>query len=353
MSDNITTAEVKIKPLSSNGFLAFFQKIWRWWIGVWSGFSDKHPKLSKLIYRIFFFIVFSEGVTIYQFLIFAFLPHLFGLELAGKEWLWPGIELGRKVVEYEGGATREIVYKFALLGKAIEYNKTGDVIIGGGLGYFFAFLFATFTAQCINFPLQRNITFKSKGNPWYQFMWYIIGWILIQPFCDGLISLYKWFVDIVLGASLPVIIKTLLDTIIMGGVSMVIFFFVFLVIFPDLNKMADNAQKKVEKLEAAGADPEKIAAAKAYAKEIGDKARLDNARKEEISASSIANSKAVTWDATKKRAEKMEASGAEAVKVEAAKKLADEKYAAALEAAIKRDQAIANYAEIRKELGAN
>ena len=344
MSDNITTAEVKIKPLSSNGFLAFFQKIWRWWIGVWSGFSDKHPKLSKLIYRIFFFIVFSEGVTIYQYLIFLFLPQAFGLRLAQTEWLWPGWVLG---TDAAGN-----VYKFALLGKTLVYDNNGNAVIGGGLGYFFAFLFATFTAQCINFPLQRNITFKSKGNPWYQFMWYIIGWIFIQPFCDGLISVYKWLVGCVIGASIPVFLLTLLDTIIMGGVSMVIFFFIFLVIFPDLNKMAANAQKKVEKLEAAGADPEKIAAAKAYAKEIGDKARLDNARKEEISASSIANSKAVTWDATKKRAEKLEAKGAESAKIEAAKNLAEEKYAAALEAAIKRDQAIAAYAEVKKELGA-
>ena len=49
-----------------------------------------------------------------------------------------------------------------------------------GWGYFIAFEIAVFTAQCINFPLQRNITYRSHGNPWFQAMWYFIGWVLVS-----------------------------------------------------------------------------------------------------------------------------------------------------------------------------
>lgn len=35
-------------------------------------------------------------------------------------------------------------------------------MIGGDPGYLIAMLVGSFLAQCINFPLQRNITFRSK-----------------------------------------------------------------------------------------------------------------------------------------------------------------------------------------------
>ena len=67
-------------------------------------------------------------------------------------------------------------FTWSLLG----YNASGAVIIGGGLGYFISYEVGSFLAQCINFPLQRNITFKSKGNPVYQAMWYFIAWVVIK-----------------------------------------------------------------------------------------------------------------------------------------------------------------------------
>ena len=146
----LTAADItaQLKPLSENAFLRFFQKIWRWWLGVWYGFCDKHPKLSSVVYKVFFFIVFSEGVTIVQILILMFLPQLFGLELAAKEFMIPKVPIK---------LNDEFTYNWSFLGNEINYNKAGEVIIGGGLGYFLAFKIATFLAQVINFPLQRNI----------------------------------------------------------------------------------------------------------------------------------------------------------------------------------------------------
>ena len=40
------------------------------WMNAWGGFEKKHPKLAKWVYQIFYFFVFSMGVTIFQYLVF-------------------------------------------------------------------------------------------------------------------------------------------------------------------------------------------------------------------------------------------------------------------------------------------
>lgn len=55
----------------------------------WEGFEKKHPKAAKLLIQLLYFWVFSMGVTVLQYLMFTFLPYLFGLKLAGTEFMWP------------------------------------------------------------------------------------------------------------------------------------------------------------------------------------------------------------------------------------------------------------------------
>ena len=38
------------------------------WMNIWKSFEEKHPKLSKWVYQIFYFFVFSMGVTVFQYL---------------------------------------------------------------------------------------------------------------------------------------------------------------------------------------------------------------------------------------------------------------------------------------------
>lgn len=102
------------------------EKIKERWFQIWEGFEQRNPKLAKWIYQIFYFFVFSMGVTVFQYLVFTFMP--------------------------------------GLLGYNVLRDATGAVLIGGGLGYFISYETGAFLAQCINFPLQRNITFKSHGN---------------------------------------------------------------------------------------------------------------------------------------------------------------------------------------------
>ena len=74
------------------------QQFMKWWEPKWQGFETNHPELAKWAYQIFYFFVFSMGVTIVQYLFFTFMPGILGKELAGTEFMWPQKELDRKSV---------------------------------------------------------------------------------------------------------------------------------------------------------------------------------------------------------------------------------------------------------------
>ena len=320
---NYTVEDVRaqIKPLSDNAFVAFFQKIWRWWLGVWYAFEDKNPKLAKLVYQVFFFFVFSQGVTIYQYVVMTFLPFAFGYNPAtAAEWGWA---------------------PFKIMGVPC-------VLFGDALGFemFIAYQISGFTAQIINFPLQRNITYKSKGNPWYQAMWYFIGYVMVNLVAMSLI----WGVCncFMIAWNVPLEISGLLKTFLTGGVAMVVFFVIFMIIFPDIEKMAKDAEAKVESLKAAGTDEATVAAAEAKAADLKAKAEYEAARKNEISTTTLANAKALSWDASAKLLEEMKANTEKytAEQVSAQEVVVEEKYQQALTALANKEAAIAAFAAL-------
>ena len=188
----------------------------RWWTRHWSAFREAHPTAARWL---FYFYVFSLSVTIFQYLVFTFLPYLLGTELAGVEFMWPQIP-----IHFAG-----LDYTWNILGYEVARDAAGEVIIGGGLGYFISYEVGSFLAQCINFPLQRNITFRSKENVAYQAMWYLIAWVLISLACNAINGLWLPIAQV----SFPPAVYNLLVTFVTGGVSMVIYFFVFKLIFPE------------------------------------------------------------------------------------------------------------------------
>ena len=117
-------------------------------------------------------------------------------------------------------------YKWNILGYDIARNAAGEIVIGGGLGDFLSYEIGSFLAQCINFPLQRNITFKSHGNILYQAIWYLIAWVLISLFCNGINGLWLPIAQ----AYFSPAVYNLLVTFITSGVSMVIYFFAYKII---------------------------------------------------------------------------------------------------------------------------
>ena len=192
------------------------------WMSIWNTFKENHPKLAKWVYQIFYFFVFSMIVTVFQYLVFTFMPGILGEKLAATEFMWPQIPM-----EIFG-----VKFTWSILGYNVLKDASGAVMIGGGLGYFISYETGSFLAQCINFPLQRNITFKSHGNPWYQAMWYFIAWVAISLICNGFNNLWMPIASVYVAPA----IYNLLVTFITGGVSMIIFFFVFKIIFPEGEK---------------------------------------------------------------------------------------------------------------------
>lgn len=328
-------AKLQPKPLSQNAFMAFWQRIWRWWQGVWYGFSEKHVKLAGWIYKIAFFFIFSMSVTVLQYIGFVALPYAFGLDLAGTEFMWPNL----KLTTIDG---KDICWN--ILGYNVSRNAAGEVIIGGGLGYFLAYEITVFIAQCINFPLQRNITFRSHGNPWWQAMWYFIGWVLVSLFCNAINGLWMPFAELYV----PAAVYNLLVTFVTGGVSMVIFFFIFLIIFPDVDKTERSKKAKLDtaaaKLDAAKAsgNAEEIAKAQAafdkaaLAYEIAlENKKVFHSEKAISSAKSLAEAKINGYHGMKNKLAKYEAELAEG-KADASKKAELEKNIADTKATIEK-----------------
>ena len=189
---------------------------------IWNNFTEKHPKAAKWVREGGLFIIFSNLVTVVQYIIYAFLPNLLGLELAGTEWSFPAIPVSLFGIHFTWNA----------LGYDVLYDAAGNVMIGGGLGYLIAMLVGSFLAQVINFPLQRNITFRSKGNPWYQAMWYFIAWVVLSIACNAVNNLWMPIAAVYFAPA----VYNILVTVITGGISMVVFFFVFKIIFPEGEK---------------------------------------------------------------------------------------------------------------------
>ena len=173
--------------------------------------SEKNPKLAKLAGQFIKFYAFSMLVTLLQYLLLTFLPGLF---YAHTDWC----SIPCQLIHLNLGPVDTYVF---------NYPVTGDAT--GGMGYFAAFAITLFLAQCVNFPLQRNVTFKSHGNVAYQILWYFIAWVLISLFCNAINGLWLPLAQVRFDPA----VYNLLVTFITGGVSMVIYFFVYKIIFPE------------------------------------------------------------------------------------------------------------------------
>lgn len=174
---------------------------------MWSKILNKNPKLAKLIEQFVKFYLISLIVTLLQYLMLTFLPGIISnntdLDLVECAII-PIFDTGKYIFDY--------------------------TISEGGMAYFVAYGTTLFVAQCINFPLQRNVTFKSNGNIYYQIMWYIVAFIAIFIVCSGLQTYYQPVLEKYIGSPY---IYNILITVINGGVQMVIYFPIYKIIFPE------------------------------------------------------------------------------------------------------------------------
>ncbi|MBP5357001.1 MAG: hypothetical protein J6Y68_02500 [Clostridia bacterium] len=301
----LTSEEIiaEIKPLSSNAFLALLQRIWRWWLGVWYNFADKNPSRAALLQKFIVMFLLSTLVTIYQMLVMMFLPYVF-TGLWYMPFVWPAIPL-----PFQDALGNPLNY--AIFNEPVKYILDGQIVLASteaqvvqmqanasavyeisGFGNFIAFEIAVFTAQVINLPLQRNITFHSNGNVAVQAFWYFVGWVLISI---GLNAVWGIMNPIMIWWNWNKFIIDIIKTVLTGGVSMVIFFFIFLVIFPDREKVAKKARKKADALRASSASKEVIEKAELNAIKKEEEAALETNRIEAYKKTSLASSRAVAY----------------------------------------------------------
>ncbi len=175
----------------------------------WKKFAERHPKLEKWIREGGLFVIVSNLITVFKYLMLQFLPKVFS-SLPMVDFCWPG-----KTV--------------TILGETFKWNILGYDTPHGGLPYFCAYMTAMVIGECINFPIQRNFVFRSKGKIWYQIMWYLLAFCLITCIVNSINCI--WIA--VAGKYVADWVYNIGTTVLNGGVSMVIFFFVNKIIFPE------------------------------------------------------------------------------------------------------------------------
>lgn len=176
----------------------------------WNNFESRHKLLSQFVK----FYLFSLLVTVLQYMMLTFLPEIF---YRNTDWC----QIPCQLFHLSLGPVDTYVF---------DYPVTGDAT--GGMGYFAALVITLFVAQCINFPMQRNVTFKSKGNLYYQILWYVVAFVLITFTCSFLMGIY---VPLCKKFFSPAIYNVLI-TFINGGIQMVIYFPIYKIIFPEGNQ---------------------------------------------------------------------------------------------------------------------
>lgn len=176
----------------------------------WEGFSEKHPKAAQWVREGGLFLVFSYVVTFIKYLMLTFLPAFFtGLVGAEAEWVWPGISV-------------------ELFGVSFTLSVIGNSLADGGLAFTLANYTSILLGECINFPLQRNVTFRSHGPLPPQILAHLLGTIGVMLVMNLFTCVWN---PVTAAFGVPDFVRNIVTTVATGGVSMVIIFAVDKTIF--------------------------------------------------------------------------------------------------------------------------
>lgn len=170
-------------------------------------FAERHPKAAKWIREGGLFVIVSNLVTVFKYLMLQFLPAAFsGLPMA--DFGWPGIDV-------------------TLFGASFKWNIFGYDIAHGGLPYLCAYMTAMVIGECVNFPIQRKFVFRSSGNIGRQITWYAAAFCVVTCLVNSVNCV--WIA--VAGQFVSDWVYNIGTTVLNGGISMVIFFFVNKIVF--------------------------------------------------------------------------------------------------------------------------
>lgn len=186
----------------------------------WNNFAEKHPGAAKWLREGGLFLIFGNAVTVLKWLLLMFLPALFEMLVGQVEWLWPNIPVTVLGVELN----------LSVLGNALMTDANG--VVTGGLAFTLANLTAIIIGECINFPLQRNITFKSHGPVVPQAVLHGVATIVVFLVMNLFTCIWNPVTNaLIANEALRNTLQSLVTTVVTGGVSIVIIFFVDKIIF--------------------------------------------------------------------------------------------------------------------------
>lgn len=175
----------------------------------WSSFAETHPSLSQWIREGGLFVIVSNAITVFKYLLLTFLPAAFAF-LGSRDFGFPGVEL----------TLFGISFKWYIIGYGAEQ---------GGIAYFTAYMIAMFIGEVINFFIQRSWVFRSKGNILRQGMWYLLAFCVVTCVVNSINCIWA----AVAGHFVAPWLYNIGTTVLNGGVSMVVFFIVNKIVFSD------------------------------------------------------------------------------------------------------------------------
>ena len=183
---------------------------------------EKHPKLAEWIRKGGLFLIFSYVVTFIKMLLLMFLPALHHGMVGDAEWLFPGIPV----------SVFGVGFKLSIIGNALEYDAAGNALVSSGLAFTLANLTAIVFGECINFPLQRNVTFKSHGPVVPQIVMHGIATIAVFLVMNLFTCVWNPVtVALIKNEAVRNTVSSIVTTVVTGGVAMVIIFAVDKTIF--------------------------------------------------------------------------------------------------------------------------
>ena len=182
---------------------------------LWRGFEEKYPKASQCVREGGLFVIVSNVITVFKYLLLTFLPAAFAF-MGSQAFGFPGIEI-------------------TLFGITFPWYIIGYGADQGGAAYFTAYMIAMVIGEVINFFIQRKYVFRSNGNMLYQGLWYLLAFCVVTCVVNSINCIWV----AVAGSFVPNWLYNIGTTVLNGGVSMVVFFVV--------NKIVFGEQKKEEK----------------------------------------------------------------------------------------------------------
>lgn len=171
--------------------------------------TDNYPGVWKWIREGGLFVIISNLITVLKYILLLFLPQIFA-GLPKIDFGFPGIDI-------------------TLFGETFKWNIIGYDAAHGGLPYFCAYMLAMIVGECINFPIQRKFVFRSKGKIGYQAGWYILAFCIVTCIVNSINCIWV----AAAGLFVPSWIYNIGTTVLNGGVSMAVFFFVNKIIFAE------------------------------------------------------------------------------------------------------------------------